>query len=196
VRKPRLSNNERERLLKLADKKSALFKRKKGLYNRLYRKSILFIGSWVIRLLFVGMFVAAALMFNTTKSTGIEKVRDTKIDVVHIESGHGTIEKTTLLLKTDKEDYTVDFTGYVLPELNTNDNVTIERNYFGKAIYFTNPGWNWKYTIDHNFYFYFVVLAFTLISFFFNDGLDRFTTKTLLITSLIDILTLLLFLIF
>lgn len=124
---------------------------------------------------------------------GKEQVLSTFTDVVHIESGHTTIEKTTLFLKTDKEDYTVDFTGFVIPELNINDTITIERNYFGKAIYLTNPGWNWKYTIDHNFYVYFVVLIMTFISFFFNDGLDRFTTKTILVTSLIDILTLILF---
>jgi hypothetical protein len=193
VRKPRLSNEERERLLGLADKKSLRFKRKRSLYNRLYRKSFLFMGAWAVRLLFVCAFMLVGLLFNKTKNISKEQVVSTFIDVVHIESGHGTIEKTTLSLQTNKAPYTIDFTGYVLPELNAGDSINIEQNYFGKAIYFTNPGWNWKYTIDHNFYVYFAILVFTLISFFFNDGLDRFTTKTLLITSVTDIITLILF---
>lgn len=196
MRKPRLSDEERKRLLNLADKKNALAVRRRRLYNRLYRKSAFFMSAWAVRLLFIALFVIVAVFFNKTSRSKKEKILSSHVEFIKTVSGHGTYDITTLFLQTNAGAYTSNFTDFDIPALNVNDSVHVERNFFGKPIYFTNPGWNWKYSIDSTFYLYFVVLALTFISFFFNDGLDRFTTKVLWFTLIVDIITSALFFIF
>lgn len=196
MRKPRLSDEERKRLLNLADKKNALAIRRRKLYNRSYRKSAFFMSAWAVRLLFMALFVIVAVFFNKTSQSKKEKILSRHVESIKTVSGHGTYDITTLSLQTNAGSYTSNFTDFDIPALNVNDSVHVERNFFGKPIYFTNPGWNWKYSIDSTFYLYFVVLTLTLISFFFNDGLDRFTTKVLWFTLIVDIITSALFFIF
>ncbi|MES2130784.1 MAG: hypothetical protein V4506_00455 [Bacteroidota bacterium] len=196
MRKPKLTNEERTRLLNLADKKNALVARRRKLYNKLYRKSAFFRSAWAIRLLFIALFVLVAVFFNKTTRSKKEKILSSHVESIKTVSGHGTYDLTTLFLQTNVESYSSNFTDFAIPVLNVNDSIHVERNFFGKPIYFTNPGWNWKYSIDSTFYLYFAILMLTFISFFFNDGLDRFTTNVLWFTLIVDIITTLLFFIF
>jgi len=193
MRKQRLTNEERLRLLKLADKKNVLFKRKRTLYNRIYRKGFLFKAAWIVRSLYIVLFIAVALLFN--KATYIKKeiVVDKQVESYKTVSGYGTFENTTLFLKTNAGKYTSNFTDFDVPDLHTNDTVRVEHNVFGKPIYLTNPGWNWKYSIDSDFKLYCIMLFITVISLFFNDGLDRFTSKILWVTLTTAVITILLF---
>ncbi len=193
MRKPRLTNEERLMLLRLAGKKDTLVKRKRRLYNKIFRKSFLFKAAWIIRPFYMILFVVVALLFN--KATGIKKeiVKDKHVESYKRESGYGTFENTTLFLETNARSYTSNFTDFEIPDLKTNDTVRVEQNIFGKAIYLTNPGWRWKYSIDSDFKLYCVILFITVISLFFNDGLDRLTGKILWVTLMADLMTILLF---
>jgi hypothetical protein len=93
----------------------------------------------------------------------------------------GTYKVTKLYIETNFKNYTAKFGDNYPPNFNVGDTLTIERNIFRKPIFFSKSSWNVKYWIHSNFIYYYIVLFLTLMSLFFNDGLDRFTDKILLI---------------
>jgi hypothetical protein len=188
MRRPKLTVSERQRYLRQLDNNILLDKRRHRLYNRKFRRSFIFIATWTVRLLYFALFILVLIFHNKIGSLQNEIVQEKNIESYTSTSRRGTRKVTTLYLKTDRDSYTSNIGDTRLPPFNAGDTIIIERNIFGKPIYFLKENWNWKYGIDVNFVYYYIVLFITFISMFFNDGLDRFTAKILWIAWTIDIM--------
>lgn len=193
MRRPRLSSESRKKILQKLEKNNQYEIRKRRLYNRIYRKSFIFIGAWITRIIFLTLFLIIAFTYTNSKDNRKEKLLEKKVETFRNISRVNTQIVTTLYLETTEGSYTSNIGDIYLPPLNKNDTILIERNIYNKPIYFSKEDWNVKYRINANFVFYYVVLFLTLISFFFNDGLDPFTTKILYLCYSIDIITIAVF---
>ena len=60
---PRHTIESRKKLLLQIDKRNNSEQRKRRLYNRFYRKSFIFIGAWVARIIYVLLFIIV-IVFN------------------------------------------------------------------------------------------------------------------------------------
>ena len=181
MRRPRPSNSERLLLLKQLEQSQAFDKRRRKLYNRKYRKSFFFVSIWVGRLIYIILFFVVLLLHDKYGSSRDEIVLSRNVESYINTTRRGSHKVTTLTIETDFKSYTSEFVDKYPPSFNTGDTLTIERNIFNKPIYFTKSNWHFKYWIFTNPIYYYVILFLTLISLFFNDGLDRFTDKILLI---------------
>lgn len=188
MRRPKTTASERQRYLRQLDNNIQLDKRRRRLYNRKFRRSFIFIATWAVRLIYFTLFILVLILNDKTGSFQNEIVQDKKVETYTNVSRRGTQKITTLYLKTDHDTYTSNIGDIRLPAFNIGDTLVIERNIFGKPIYFLKDEWGYKYGIDVNFALYYIVLFITFISLFFNDGLDRFTEKILLVVWTIDIL--------
>jgi hypothetical protein len=182
MRRPRPSNSERLLLLKQLEQSQALDKRRRRLYNRKYRKSFFFVSIWAGRLIYIILFVVVSFLHDKSGSFRDETVINRNVESYINTSRRGSSNRvTTLTIETNFKSYTSEFGDKYPPAFNIGDTLTIERNIFNKPIYFTKSNWHLKYWIFTNPIYYYVILFLTLISLFFNDGLDRFTDKILLI---------------
>lgn len=193
MRRPKLSSEYRNKILQQIDKNNQYEERKRRLYNKIYRKSFIFIGAWAIRIIYFTLFMVVALTYHHSKDSRKEKLLEKKGDTISVVSKLGLQSLTTLYLKTNEGSYSSNVGDIFLPPLNNNDTIIIERNIYNKPISFSKEGWNVKYSIDANFVLYYIILFLTFISFFFNNGLEPFTTKILYLCYVIDIVTIALF---
>jgi len=196
MRRPAFSTEEIKRHKELIEKKNFLYKRKRRLYNRKYRKSFIYISTWIVRLIYIALFFIVA---NNHKKPGgftDEIVISKEVETYKTRSSrYGPSHSETIIhLKTNRGTYeskTLD-----VPDLLPGDTLQIERNIFKKPLYFTKPDWNNKYYISPNVFFYFSILFLNVLTFFFNDGLDRFTDKILWIGWTMNILAMVLYFLF
>jgi hypothetical protein len=185
----RFSDEERKKIFALIDKRSDLEKRKGRLYNSIYRKSFIFIGSWVARILYFTLFIIVCIFNRSSGSITEEVLVNVNKEIYKTSARGGPRTKVKLYLETNNDSYshTANISEYSVPDLYPNDTIEIERNIFGKAIYFSKPGWRVSYGVDFNFQFYYIILFVTFVSFFFNDGTDSFVSKLLWLTYAVDI---------
>lgn len=181
MRRPRPSNSERLFLLKQLEQTQALDKRRRRLYNKKYRKSLFFVSIWVGRLIYIILFFVVLFLHDKSGSLRKETVLNKNIESYTRTTRRGSYRVTTLSIETNFKSYVSEFGDKYPPSFNIGDTLIIERNIFNKPIYFTKSNWNLKYWIFTNPIYYYIILFLTLISLFFNDGLDRFTDKILLI---------------
>lgn len=196
MRRPKLSSEYRNKILQQIDKNNQYEERKHRLYNKIYRKSFIFIGAWAIRIIYFTLFIVVALTYHNSKGSRKETLLEKKAETITAVSKLGFQSLTTLYLETNEGSYSSNIGDIFLPPLNKNDTIIIERNMYNKPISFSKEGWNVKYSIDANFVFYYIILFLTFISFFFNNGLDPFTTKILYLCYAIDIITIAIFFLF
>lgn len=191
MRRAKLSNEQRERRLENLDKQIALKARKKKLYNKIFRKSGLFIFSWTIRVLYFILFITVACLHSTPSTVSKEVLLHKTIDRYTGSSGRNGSSRaiSTLYFSTDKDTYIADISGLRIPAFDKGDTMLIGRNIFNKPNLFGKEGWNNSYLLTVNFSNYFIVLFLTLISLFFNDGLDKHTKKILWGFMIVDIVT-------
>jgi hypothetical protein len=173
------SNEERLRLLRQLDQRQFLEQRRNRLYNKKYRKGLLFISCWTVRLLYIILLLVVSFIHRTPNGNRKEVVVDRYVDRYISRSKSGSRIVTNLYITTNKSNYQSNFGDQYPPNFNVGDTLIIEQNIFHKAIYFSKTEWRLKYWISLNYRYYYIVLFFTIISFFFNDGLDRFTNKLL-----------------
>jgi hypothetical protein len=193
MRRPKLSDEQRERMLENLDKQITLKARKKNLYNKIFRKSGLFISSWTVRVLYFILFITVACLHNIPSSVSKEVLLQKTIDRSTESSGRNGSSRaiSTLYFTTDKDNYIADISGLRIPAFVQGDTMLIGRNIFNKPNLFGKEGWNNSYLLTVNFSNYFIVLFLTLISLFFNDGLDKHTKKILWGFMLIDAIAIL-----
>lgn len=160
-------------------KKNELEIVKRRRYNRLYRKSYIFISAWAIRIIYFFLFIIVILFYDISKGWSDEILLSKKTETYITHTKRGVIETTKLYFETNYHSYTANISRDRPPEMYANDTINIERNIFGKSIYYSKADWGLKYALEHNFTLYYIILFFTMISFFFNDGLDPFTNKIL-----------------
>lgn len=182
MRRPRPSNEERSRLLKQIDQHQFLDKRRRRLYNKKYRKSFLFVSILIGRLAYIALFITVGFLHFEPGEQREEIVMNKKIESYISSSRYGSTKITTLYIETNYGNYTSNLGETRPPNFESGDKIVIEKNIFYKPIYFSKAGWHYKYGLYTNFTYYFIILFVTLLSLFFNDGLDRFTDKILLIT--------------
>jgi hypothetical protein len=178
MRRARLNTEQREKLFSRIDKKNELEKRKTRLYNRRFRKTPLFIVSWLLRLIYIGIFVSISFINDISNEFTEEVVLEKEII--------RTSKHTILNLKTDKGNYSVSTTRITIPRFNASDTILVERNIFNKPVYFTRQGWIIKYAIQLNAFYYFILFPI-FISLFFNNGLEKFTKRLLLASTLLSV---------
>lgn len=181
MRRARLSNQERMRILKRVERSQFLDKRRRSLYNKKYRKSFFFISVWAGRMIFIILFIVASVLHSKSYSTRKEIVINKYTDSYISRTKRGTYRMTDLHIETKFQRYLSKFKNDTPPDFKVGDTLLIERNIFHKPVYYTKSNWNSKYWIEFNFIYYYIILFLTIVSLFFNDGLDRFTDKILLI---------------
>lgn len=187
--KPRFNKEQRERLLsKLAHSKE-LESVKRRRYNRIYRRSFFFRASWTARIVYILLYVLIFFLYDQSKGFTREIVEKTETDITYSNPKYSRAKITTLYFETNNSNYTANVTGIFVPPFKEGDTLLIEHNIFGRPIYFTKENWSMKYAISSNFVFYFLILFVTIVSMFFNDGLDRFTDKILMIIWFLNIIS-------
>lgn len=164
-------------------------KRRQRLYNRLYRKSYLFILAWGVRMFYILLFSIICFWHNVPHGYSKEVVLYKEIETYTYISGKTPKNSTDLTIQTSHDKYVTDISGISVPDFNKGDTLIIERNVFDKPIYFSEVSWSVKYSFGVKFAAYFAVLFITLISFAFNNGLDLYTNKLLKIIIATDLLT-------
>lgn len=193
MKRPRLTNQERMKILKRVEKSQFLDKRRRQLYNKKYRKSIFFISVWAGRVVFIVLFIIASVLHNKPYSTTKEIVVSKYTESYISRTKSGSFRMTDLHIETKFQNYLSKFKDKSPPDFNVGDTLLIERNIFTKPVYFTKSDWNSKYWIRFNFITYYIILFLTIVSLFFNDGLDRFTDKILLIIWSLNIIALVMY---
>lgn len=128
------------------------------------------------------LFIVVLSTHKIPKNSRAEIVIHKTIESTIQRSRNSSYRQTDLSIKTNYARYTSTFIGHYPPDFKEYDTLLIERNLFHKPIYFTKTDWGYKYYINTHFFTYLIIVFLTFISFFFNDGLDRFTDKILLLT--------------
>jgi hypothetical protein len=172
-----LARNDSQNAMRAAEKKQ---------FNKQFRKTPLFIGSWVIRLACLLFFITAIAFHNTTSSINKEILTERNIKRDSSFQAQTQII-STLYLTTNKGRYIGDISGKTIPAFAVGDTMLIQKNLFGKPTFFTKKDWPYKYELDYGLEIYYIVLFLTLISLGFNDGQDKFTKKILWIFMIADI---------
>ncbi len=190
---PRMTVEERKNYLKKFFYKQKLEDETQRLENKIYRKSFFFISSWLIRLSFVLLFAACYFFYDSSSGFQDEVVINKSVD--HYQSGgrYSSRRKTTLHIETLQGEYNFTVGNMGTPEFFINDTVQIERSIFGKPIYFTKHDWMYKFPIDVHYYLYCMVLVFTVITLFLNDG-DYYTKQIIKATMAVNIFAVIMYL--
>ncbi len=188
MKRPKLSNDKKAKLLENLDKNLALKEEEKKQFNKIFRKSPLFISSWIIRLVFLIFFIAAISLQHKTSSINKEVLLERQIKR---DSSFQTQTQviSTIYLTTKKGSYTGDISNVSIPRFDVGDTMLIQKNIFGKPTFFTKKQWPYKYELSYRLEVYYIVLFLTLISMGFNDGQDKFTKKVLWGFMIVDIVT-------
>lgn len=190
----RLSFEQRQKRLEKYNAFLALEKRKRRLFNFKFRKSSLYISSWLIRGVFVLMFIAAVASYYIEGNFSKEVVSSTEVVTSETWVKTRRIIRTIVYFSTDVDSYSSEVFDFGRPNINPGDTVLIERNFFGKAIHVTKRHWDIKHWITINIIPYFLIFLCTLASFGFNDGLDSWTDAILTIFMVLDVVSVLCYL--
>lgn len=163
-------------------------KRRRKLYNRRFRKGYFYISAWVVRIVFMGLFLFATFFHDKPSSYRKEIVISKKIEKRVVASRRSGLKSliTTLYLETNYDNYSSDI-NKMRPIIEIGDTIIIERNILNKPIYFREMDWPYKFGIIVYCPFYFMVFLTTLISLSFIDGLNRFTINLLSALIVIDL---------
>jgi hypothetical protein len=188
MKRPKLSNDKKAKLLENLDKNLALKEEEKKQFNKIFRKSPLFISSWIIRLVFLIFFITAISLQHKTSSINEEVLLERQIKR---DSSFQTQTQviSTIYLTTKQGRYTGDISNVSIPGFDVGDTMLIQKNIFAKPTFFTRKQWPYKYELSYGLEVYYIVLFLTLISMGFNDGQDKFTKKILLGFMIVDIIT-------
>lgn len=190
MRRPRKTPEQLKRLYELVDKNNTDENRRRRLYNRKYRKSVFFISSWIVRIIYVILFFVVCFTHNITYNSNEEIVL--AVNYSNYTKSKGGIA-TLLTFETNYGNYSDEFDYGRVPTIKIKDTIIIESNFYGKEIYFTKPTWNVKFGFADNYILYYCVTFLTVFSFFLNDGLDGFSDKLLLFIWVINILSITLY---
>lgn len=181
MRRTKPSSKLIQKALQKLEQNTILAERRRRLYNRTYRKSFFFIAVWVGRILYFSLFVIVCSTHQLINTTRQEVLTSCEIERYLTHSRRGSYHVTEVSLETQYGNYFAQLIDVDLPKLVSGDTVLIARNYYGKSIYFTPISWSGWYGLTNHLIVYSFILLPTFISFFFNDGLDRFTDKLLLL---------------
>ncbi len=181
MRRPKPNLKSIQKALQKLEQNNFLNERRRRLYNRKYRKSLFFISVWVGRILYFSLFIIVCSTHEIIKTTRPEVLTKCEIEEYLGHSRKGSYRVTEVALETQYGHYFAELIDVDLPKLVSGDTVTIARNYYGKSIFFTQPSWSVRYGLTNHLIIYSFILFPTFISFFFNDGFDRFTDKLLLL---------------
>lgn len=192
MKRSKLPDDKKAEMLANLDKQLAVNAEEKKLLNKQFRKTPLFIGSWVIRIACLAFFLTAIMLHNTTSTINEEVMVER-----HIKRDSSFQTQTqvisTIYFTTNREHYTGDISSKIIPGFGVGDTMLIQKNLFGKPTFFTRKHWPYKYELDYGLEIYYIVLFLTLVSMGFNDGQDKFTKKILWIFMIIDIIAIALF---
>lgn len=189
MRRPRRSKEELQRIRKQIEKNDLLDQRRRRLYNRKYRKSFFFIAVWATRIAYCVLFVVALFLHTKPTEQRAEIVTGIQVEHYIARTKTSSQKQTDINIQTNYGNYSSTFASHYPPPIEAGDTLLIERNMFKKPIFFRKTSWNVKYMMSIHGIIYYVVLLLTLLSFFFNDGLDRFTNKLFLFIWALDIIT-------
>ncbi len=186
MKRQKQSNDKKNELRENLDKHLALKKEEKKQFNKIFRKTPLFISSWIIRLAFLAFFITAISLQHKTSNISEEVLLERNIKRDSSFQAQTQVI-STIYLTTNKGQYTGDISNLSIPGFDVGDTMLIQKNVFGKPTFFTRKHWPYKYELSYGLEAYYIVLFLTLISMGFNDGQDKFTKKFLLIFSIADI---------
>ncbi len=180
----RITFSERDQYFAKIDRLNELKRRKHRLYNRFYRRSLIYVSTVLVRIVFF-VFFAWIYFYQGGSGRISNEVVKSQESGIYLQSRN--IKVTKLLFTTNVDSYEAHFEWISSPFISPGDTLQIEHNIFGKPTFFTSKNWNTKYEFSLSWILYFTIGVFTAISFSFNDGLDRFTDKILWIAWTIDL---------
>lgn len=195
MKRTKLSADTKAKMLENLDKQIDLKAEEKKQFNKQFRKSLLFISSWIIRAIFLLFFITAICLKHSTNSINEEILIERQIKR---DSSFQTQTEviSTIYLTTDKGKYKGDISNLSIPGFDVGDTLLIQKNVFGKPTFFTMKHWLYKYDLEYGLEIYYIILFLTLVSMGFNDGQDQFTKKVLWIFMIVDICAVLCFFLF
>ncbi|MES2513944.1 MAG: hypothetical protein V4580_07350 [Bacteroidota bacterium] len=185
MKRPNVSPAKKAEMLANLDNQNALKAADKKQFNKQFRKTPLFIGSWVIRIACLAFFISAMALHNTTSSINEEVLIERTIKRDSTFQAQTQVN-STMYLTTTEGHYIGDISGKTIPGFQVGDTMLIQKNLFGKPTFFTKKDWPYKYELDYGLEAYYIVLFLTLISMGFNDGQDKFTKKILWVFMIAD----------
>ena len=186
MKRQKQSSDKKNELRENLDKHLALKAEEKKQFNKTFRKTPLFISSWIIRLAFLIFFVSAISLQHTTATISEEILIERQIKRDSSFQAQTQVI-STIYLTTNKGHYTGDISNISIPGFDKGDIMLIQKNLFGKPTFFTRKHWPYKYELSYGLEVYYIVLFLTLISMGFNDGQDKFSKKILVVFSIADI---------
>ncbi len=190
-RRPRLSYEERLEMLRLIKERKRFENRRARLYNHIFRKGWFFRTVWGVRIVFMLCCLIVPFFHLKTVSVTEEIVVEARSEVYTGHTKWGRYTNTDLWFTTNQASYSTTIKGNVGTVLEKGDRIIVERNPFGRPIYFSKAEWSVKYGMDFPLFFYYIVFFMTFISLFFNDGTSRFNLRILWIIGVVDVIALL-----
>jgi hypothetical protein len=172
---------DQEKQFAYIDRMVALRERRNRLYNRFYRKAPLYRISIFTRIIFFVFFVWIFVWHGGSGEISQELVKHREMDVLISSRKVPTV--TRLIMTTDRGTYEARFEGVSLPTVAKGDTLLVEHTIFGKPARFSERIWSQYYEFNLNWILYAVIGFIVLVSFSFNDGLDRFNDRFLRVTS-------------
>ncbi len=166
-----------------------LKQRKNRLFNRFYRKSLFYRMTLLVRVSYVLLFVIVLFLYNKPHKFRNEQFEQCWSDLTY----SGRSANDVIYIKTNYATYHTSKNFHNCSQFKAGDVIKVEHNYFGKPIHFTMDGWDKKYGIYTNYIYYYMLLFATLITFFFNDGLDFFSHKLLYVFYVVNFLSMIYF---
>lgn len=189
---PNMSYEERKNYLKKYFYRKKLEDENQRLENIVYRKSFFFISTWVVRLLFIALFLFSWFFYDQSSGFQDEIVMNKSVENYLAGSRYRSYRGTRLHVETKQGNYSVTIGKYGIPNFSINDTVQIERSIVGRPIYFTKKNWLYKYSLDFNYFLYCMVLVYTCMTLLLNDG-NQFTIRMIKIAVAINIFAIMLY---
>ena len=157
-----LTDEERNKLRKFLFLREKADREEEDRENETFKKSGWYKFSLSVCFLYLSFFIFIYFLddrFSNTQSEVVQWVKHTMDE--HVYRGTNW-SSNSFEIKTNVNTYSLGDRGYGL-NVEQGDTVIIERNLFGKPIYYTELDWNNKFSLRPN-YFYYAIFILTLIA--------------------------------
>ncbi len=183
----RLNADQKERLLEWRQRKTLLEQRRRRLYNRKYRRGFIYLSSLSIRIAYAILFITALATQDIGSSSVSEEVTSTRRSTVEEQGRGGAYTVSKLVFSTTTRTYVYKNNRKTLPPLEEGDTVIIIKNILGRPIFFTRSDWGIEFPFPNGLSIHLMLCILSIISFFFNDGLDMIGRRVVIGVAFLDL---------
>lgn len=155
-----LTDEERNKLRKFLFLREKADREEEDRDNETFKKSGWYKFSLSLCLLYLSFFIVIYFLddrFSNTQSEVVQWVSHTQVESYHRYTKRISY---SFEIKTNEDSYSLSGRKYGVA-IEEGDTIIVERNLFGKPIYYFKSTWNHKYSLDTS-RIYFLIFAFTL----------------------------------